>query len=1306
MQIYRKIGVMRKSLSLLLAVMMIFSVFSVAVFAAEETMPSVGTATGERLSDYNFAPGTYTVTANLVVPGAYNTVLKDVDAYTTNGDNPSGTQDSGFADVSGVTRRTAPTMGVENNATLTVAENGSMRIKVPLPNPVFTIQSISGCSNAEVTSSEKMAGNYGLKTSRISYITVDLGDAALYNWTEKVKDLEDLDNTLSVNEVSLWGAIYTFTECSEHPAILFQDWSVPLELRVDISKIPEKEKAVWVSKTMTDDTTGITVLAESTENEGLFSGAASSERMRLKTVKRSTDGTVYDNAYAVAPYFYNQITASFAASMPWNSWTKGNGKITVTMPVHSDSSTFALIMDYGETSNTTPIEATIINGNATFELFPSSMEKEDAKTLFTALYREAMRAEKPEKYVPSFEEPNAYIAEIEKQVVLPQIAGDLIYNGKEQTAVSDTALYSVAAGEASAVNADTYKVTLELSQAALDAGYKWSGHDGDTLELEWSIRKKDLEVRYDNSKVGPGKENSYNVYLDQVNNISLQVEGFVNGETAETASGYQAPSLKAPEQLKNGDAFNMVIVEGKADNYSFTYPSTQFYVYDPCLEDPQPLDLTYNGEKQYGIEWKSEYSGWDSAHDAIVQTDVGNYVSEIGLEVTSYKRWADNTEGSKIVEWSIKPAVLTVTYTGETVNIGGKPQLELEVTGFVNGENAESAKDYVAPVLTVPDTLKPGESYTLTPSGGLARNYTFVYVPGILQMEAMKADKPVAHEGLIYNGMMQTGITEGNAYTISGTAEASDAGNYTATATLKEGYKWSDGTNNPITISWSIEKAELTAKYVDETIAYDGIPACNVEVSGFVNGETAETAAGYQAPTVDANKIEAGKTYQLTPSGGTADNYTFKYVSGNLSVESAPPAELRPGTYRITANLYVPAELNKVLGVNAYLTNPNNPLGIGGYDGVPTTPVSDNATMIIGKDGTRTIILDVVNPVFTLQQIKDGINVKVAAVVRDNEVYSGNTGVSRTGRITKLYATLNDESGLYQFTDCVEFPTLLEEDWTVPLRLEADFASAVRVSDSTEADLPKQPTDPSDQNKPTNPNEPTKPADSNNPDGSKTDHSNQNGSDKPSGSDRNDTETTNKTQTITTTHLKAGTYTVSCNIWFLKEDSGLPMNPHITSSVFPPKDPVENNATMIVDETGRALVTIPIAIQSKVMNIETITGLNIVDSQRNADGYYTSITVDLGILENPGDTITKRCQIDLKMGDLAMSISGFERDQSWPATFCLDLTNIPTVQITKTVSTNNPQTGDSTNITILLALACISLGGVVFCTIRRKKSTV
>ena len=38
------------------------------------------------------------------------------------------------------------------------------------------------------------------------------------------------------------------------------------------------------------------------------------------------------------------------------------------------------------------------------------------------------------------------------------------------------------------------------------------------------------------------------------------------------------------------------------------------------------------------------------------------------------------------------------------------------------------------------------------------------------------------------------------------------------------------------------------------------------------------------------------------------------------------------GTYQVTANLYLPGELNSQLpGTTAYLTNPSNPLGIGGH---------------------------------------------------------------------------------------------------------------------------------------------------------------------------------------------------------------------------------------------------------------------------------------------------------------------------------------------------------------------------------------
>lgn len=148
-------------------------------------------------------------------------------------------------------------------------------------------------------------------------------------------------------------------------------------------------------------------------------------------------------------------------------------------------------------------------------------------------------------------------------------------------------------------------------------------------------------------------------------------------------------------------------------------------------------------------------------------------------------------------------------------------------------------------------------------------------------------------------------------------------------------------------------------------------------------------------------------------------------------------------------------------------------------------------------------------------------------------------------------------------------------------------------------------------------------------------------------------EDTEKKET-TQTPAEAGTYTVSANIWFKKEDSGLPMNPHITSDIFPPKDPVVDNAEMTVDEDGNATVKVPILIQDKIMSIQKIEGLDIVDSETNENGNLKSITVNVGKIKYLEDVVTKTCDITLQMGDLAMTISGFDKDQQWPATFQLN----------------------------------------------------
>jgi hypothetical protein len=67
--------------------------------------------------------------------------------------------------------------------------------------------------------------------------------------------------------------------------------------------------------------------------------------------------------------------------------------------------------------------------------------------------------------------------------------------------------------------------------------------------------------------------------------------------------------------------------------------------------------------------------------------------------------------------------------------------------------------------------------------------------------------KPTATTGLVHNGSEQTGVAANAAYTITGNKET-NVGNYTATITLNENRLWEDGTNDVLTIEWSIKAAD------------------------------------------------------------------------------------------------------------------------------------------------------------------------------------------------------------------------------------------------------------------------------------------------------------------------------------------------------------------------------------------------------------------------------------------------------------------------------------------------------------------
>ena len=81
-------------------------------------------------------------------------------------------------------------------------------------------------------------------------------------------------------------------------------------------------------------------------------------------------------------------------------------------------------------------------------------------------------------------------------------------------------------------------------------------------------------------------------------------------------------------------------------------------------------------------------------------------------------------------------------------------------------------------------------------------------------------DCPEGIKGLVFNKSEQNGIPANEAYTVQNGRET-NAGKYTATLTLKAGYKWSDGTTAPKTVEWEIARRPIEVELTIEKDKYE-----------------------------------------------------------------------------------------------------------------------------------------------------------------------------------------------------------------------------------------------------------------------------------------------------------------------------------------------------------------------------------------------------------------------------------------------------------------------------------------------------
>ena len=167
----------------------------------------------------------------------------------------------------------------------------------------------------------------------------------------------------------------------------------------------------------------------------------------------------------------------------------------------------------------------------------------------------------------------------------------------------------------------------------------------------------------------------------------------------------------------------------------------------------------------------------------------------------------------------------------------------------------------------------------------------------VLASAPVAVEVPKAVRYLVYIEKEQIGVEKAsNAYTLTGDT-ATDAGDYEATATLAYGYKWSDNTTNPKTISWSINKAAQEAPSGLAGV----IPTIVGGSDGKITGTTTEME--YSTDSAFTLTVDCADNETTDLSAGT---YYVRYKESKNYYAGNPVTvvvgEGMPKTYALTVN--------------------------------------------------------------------------------------------------------------------------------------------------------------------------------------------------------------------------------------------------------------------------------------------------------------------------------------------------------------------------------------------------------------------
>ena len=394
------------------------------------------------------------------------------------------------------------------------------------------------------------------------------------------------------------------------------------------------------------------------------------------------------------------------------------------------------------------------------------------------------------------------------------------------------------------------------------------------------------------------------VYGDGNPSFSVEVSGFVNGETTSTAAGFVRPTASSTATVSTGVGnADITISGGSANNYTFNNSDT-----GTLTIHPKALSVTAVAQsKVYGSDDPAlTFNAVGFVNGDSVSLATGGLTRSGGNNVNTYSISLNDLSFGANYSIDFTGALLTITKAELTVTAEDKskvygavdPALTFAPSGTLYYGDAYTVITGVT-LSTNTGAAATAGTHTIAISGGTANNYNVTHVAGTLSVAKAELTVTANSKSKVYGAVEPTltytpsgTLYYGDAYTVitgvilsTDSGSAATAGNHTIAISggIANNYNV-----NHVNGNLSVTKAELTVTADAQSKVYGaGEPTLTYTPSGtlyytdgyyVINGVVLNTSTG-AAATVG--------NHPITISGGTSLNYNISHIAGNLSVAKA-----------------------------------------------------------------------------------------------------------------------------------------------------------------------------------------------------------------------------------------------------------------------------------------------------------------------------------------------------------------------------------------------------------------------------------